>query len=469
MNRIGFKINRDLTFEEKQAIEIVKKLQENNFEAYFAGGAVRDELLELPAHDIDIATSAKPEEIKKLFPKTFDIGKSFGVILVKTDTTEFEVATFRSDIGIEDHRRPEKIEYATAEKDASRRDFTINGLFYDPVKEEIIDYVGGIKDVKRNIISFIGEPERRIDEDYLRMLRGVRFAARLGFKIEENSKKAIEKNASKISETSVERIRDEVSQILVNKNRDWAIIELDTLGLLKELLPELVTTKNVPQPKDFHSEGSVWTHILLALKNIPDNPGAFRNDELVWTVLLHDIAKPETLGYRSQIGKTSITFFDHDVKSAEKAKQILERFLFSHHFIENVCWAITQHMRIIHAFTGMSERKQKKLFSDPNIKLLLDLTAADLSASLRGNGKPDMKMYEDAVKLKEKFEKETSLEEKQQVKKFDLIDGNDIIEKLKIEPGPEIGVIKTEIEKAYLDGKINTRKDALVMLEKFTK
>lgn len=465
VNKINFKINRDLTDEEKQAIEIVKKLQENNFEAYFAGGAVRDELLGLPAHDIDIATSAKPEEIKKLFPKTFDIGKSFGVVLVKTNTTEFEVATFRTDIGISDHRRPEKVEFTSAEKDALRRDFTINGLFYDPIKQEIIDYVDGLKDIKRSIINFIGEPDKRIDEDYLRMLRGVRFASRLGFKIEEKSKEAIRKNSGKISEISAERIREELTQILITPNRDWAIIELDTLGLLKELLPELITTKNVPQPKDFHSEGSVWTHILLALKNI-DNP---KEDELVWTVLLHDIAKPETLGYRSQIGKTSITFFDHDVKSAEKAKAILERFRFSHQFIEKVCWAIKQHMRIIHAFTGMSERKQKKLFSDPNIQLLLDLTYADLSASLRGNGKPDMKMYEDAVLLREKFEKEMAQEEKEQVKKFDLITGNDILEKLKIQPGPEVGVIKSEIEKSYLDGKINTRKDALEMLEKYRK
>jgi len=464
-NRINFKIERELTDEEKQAVDIVKLLQEKGFEAYFAGGAVRDELLGLPAHDIDIATSAKPDEIKKLFPNSYDRGKTFGVMAVKSDTSEFEVATFRSDIGTTDHRRPKKVEFTTAERDAKRRDITCNGLFYDPVKPEIIDFTEGIKDLKRKIVRFIGNPEERIEEDYLRMLRAVRFAARLGFVIEPSSKEAITKNAHKISDISQERIRDELSLILQGKNRDWAIIELDTLGMLKSLLPELVTTKNVPQPKEFHAEGSVWTHILLALKNVPENP----SDELAWAVLLHDIAKPETLGFRSKIGKTSITFFDHDVKSAEKAKQILQRLRFSHHFIDKVFWAISQHMRIINAFRGMSERKQKKLFSDPNINLLLDLTAADLSASLRGNGKPDMTMYNDALKLKEKFQKESSLEEKAQVKKFNLITGKDIMKVLNLEPGPEVGTIKSEIERAYLDEKISTRAEAMKMLEKFQK
>jgi len=469
INRIKFKINRELTDEEIKAQKIVKQLQDNDFGAYFAGGAVRDELLGLPAHDIDIATSAKPSEIKKLFPNSYDRGKAFGVVAIKsefapTQGSEFEVATFRSDIGIADHRRPQKVEFTTADVDAQRRDFTVNGLFYDPVKTEIIDFVEGLKDLKRKIVRFIGVPQKRIDEDYFRMLRAVRFASRLGFKIEDKSKEAIKTNAPKISDISIERIRDELNLILETKNRDWAILEMESLGLLKELLPEMAAMKNVPQPKEFHAEGSVWQHVLLAMKNIQKPYEA-----LIWAVLLHDIAKPETIGFRSKIGKTSITFFDHDVRSAEKAEKILERLRFSHHFIDTVSWAIRQHMRIINAFRGMSERKQQKLFCDPNIQLLLDFTYADLSASLRPNGKPDMTMYEDALKLKEKFEKETAQEEKQQIKKFTLISGNDIIEKLDLEPGPEIGVIKAEIERAFLDGKINSRAEALKMLEKYRK
>jgi poly(A) polymerase len=461
-NTIHFEIERPLTDEEKKAVLIVETLQDAGFEAYFAGGSVRDELLGLKAHDIDIATSAKPEEVGKLFSKSYDRGKEFGVVAILMDEDEFEVTTFREDVGISDHRRPSFVKFSSAEIDASRRDFTINGLFYDPIKKEIIDFVDGIRDIKRKLIRFIGKPEERIAEDYLRILRAVRFACRLDFKIEEDSELAIQRNASKIKEISSERIRDEFTKILLCQNRTDAICEMQRLGLIQEILPELMDAKNVPQPPEFHAEGDVLTHILLALKNI-DKP----YDELVWAVLLHDICKPETIGFRSKVGKTSITFFDHDVRSAEKAKEILERFKFSHHFINAVTWAISQHMRIVGAFRGMSERKQKKLFCDPNIILLLDLTEADLSASLRPNGKPEMDMYEDAVKLKEKFERESSEEEKQQLQNFDLITGDDIIETLKIEPSPEVGRIKTEIEKEYFEGKINTREEALKLIEKF--
>ncbi len=464
-NKIKFEIKRKLTDEEIGAIKIVKTLQKSSFEAYFAGGAVRDELLGLAAHDIDIATDAKPEEIKKLFSKSYDRGKDFGVVAVKLDKAEFEVATFRSDIGTTDHRRPQKIKFVSAKEDALRRDFTINGLFYDPVNSEIIDFVQGLKDLKRKIICFIGIPDERLEEDYLRMLRAVRFASRLNFKIEEKSRKAIAKNADKITQISAERIRDEINKIFTNKNRVWAIKELDNIGLLTEILPELLKCKNVPQPLEFHGEGDVWTHIMLALNNIEENS----SEEFIWAVLLHDIAKPETLGFRSQIGKTSITFFDHDIRSAEMAKKILSRLRFSHHFIKNITWAISQHMRIINAFRGMSVRKQEKLFSDPNIKLLLDLTKADLSASLRPNGKPEMKMYEDAVALKEKFEKEATELEKKQVKKFDLVSGFDIMKVLSIKPSPEVGEVRADIEQQFLDGRINTRDEALEVLEKMKK
>lgn len=464
MQKIKFEINRKLSDEESAAFEIVETLQKAGYETYWAGGAVRDMLLEHDAHDIDIATAAYPDEIKKIFPGAKDRGQAFGVEAVKMNDIEFEVATFRQDIGIADHRRPESVKFTSSSRDAQRRDFTINGLFYDPIKHEIIDYVDGLTDLKRKFIRFIGSPKERINEDYLRILRAVRFAAKLDFSIEKESIETIEENASQVSDISIERIREELSKMLVLPDRGKAIQLLDEFGLLKVILPELLKLKNVPQPKEFHAEGDVWTHNLLALHNI----GATGDEELIWAVLLHDIAKPETLGYRPAVkNKTTITFFDHDVQSAEKAEQILERLKFSHHFVNNVCWAIRQHMRIVHAFTGMSERKQKKLFSDSNFPLLLALTKADLSASLRPNQNPDMTMYEDAVALKEKFDQESSEEEKQQVKKFNLVDGRDITKILSIAPSPKVGEIKTELEKAYLDGKINTRDEALKMLEGF--
>jgi len=462
VEKINFKIERPLTDEESAAFDVVKTLQEAGFETYIAGGAVRDMILGVETHDIDIATAAHPEEIKKIFPMAEDRGKSFGVVAVKIDNHEFEVATFREDVGVGDHRHPESVKFSSSLKDAQRRDFTINGMFYNPIKSEIIDYIDGLTDIKRKYIRFIGNADDRINEDYLRMLRAVRFAIRFGFMFEKESKIAIKRLASNIGQISIERIREEFSKMLLLKNRHLAIEMLDELGLLDEISPELAKMKNVPQPKEFHAEGDVWTHVLLALINI----GETLSEELVWTVLLHDIAKPETIGFRAEKNKTSITFFDHDIQSAKQAEEILERFKFSRHFISRVCWAIRQHMRIVHAFTGMSERKQKKLFVDPNIELLLDLTKADLSASLRPNHEPDMKMYQDALALRAKFEAETSEEEKNQVKKFDLVTGEDIMKILKIEAGPEVGQIKSYLEQAYLDGKINTREDALKEMEK---
>ena len=464
---IDFKIKRNLTEEESAAFDVIKKLQEAGFEAYFAGGAVRDELLGLDAHDIDIATSAKPEEIEKIFPKTFARGKAFGVMAVRVGDCEFEVATFRKDIGIADHRRPESVEFTTAEGDALRRDFTINALFYDPIANKIIDFVNGLEDLDKKIIRFVGDPEERIEEDYLRMLRGVRFTARFNFTIEPDSWSAIKNNSHKINQISIERIRDEISKMLLLDNRVLALELLSESGLLKEVLSELEVMKNVPQPPEFHAEGDVWTHTMLALKNVGHPSAGGNSEELVWTVLLHDIAKPETLGTRDKPGRTSITFFEHDTKGAVKAAEILERLRFSHQFIDSVSWAISQHMRIVSAFRGMSERKKKKLFCDPRIELLLELTRADLSASLRPDKNPEMDMYKAAVLLKEKCEKEMSEEERRQVRKFDLITGKDIMDILEIAPSPQIGQIKSEIEQAYLDGKINTRKEALKMMEKY--
>jgi len=461
--RLEFKIDRDLTDEESAAFGIVKILQDKGFETYIAGGAVRDLILGHISHDIDIATAAKPDEIKKIFLEAYDRGKSFGVMAIKIVEHEFEVATFREDVGVSDHRHPEEVKFSSAELDSQRRDFTINGLFYDPQKLEIIDFVDGLRDIKRKLVRFIGSPIDRINEDYLRMLRAVRFATRLNFKIEKESSETILSHARNINDISVERVRDEISKILLLENRVQGLELLDDSGILAEILPELQNLKNVPQPKEFHAEGDCFTHTMLALQNI----GQTNSEELVWTVLLHDIAKPETIGFRAEKNKTSITFFDHDKKSAEKAEEILHRMHFSHEFTANVCWAISQHMRIVHAFTGMSERKQQKLFMDTNILLLLDLTKADLSASLRSNSKPDMKLYEDALVLRAKYEAELSDEEKNQVKKFDLVTGADIMEILNLDAGIKIGKIKTDLEQAYLEGKINTREEAIVLMEKY--
>lgn len=458
-----FKIARPLSNEEKQAVNIFNMLKKAGFEAYFAGGAVRDELMGIPASDIDIATSARPEEIKKLFPKSFDRGKQFGVMALVIDEKyakhAFEIATFRSDIGIFDHRHPKEVKFTTAEEDAKRRDFTINALFYDPEKQQIIDFVGGVEDLEKKILKFVGSLEDRINEDYLRMLRAVRFSARFDFTIEEEGREAIKKNALNIKKVSAERIRDELTKMLIDKNRVKAIELMDELGLLAQILPEILKLKNVAQPPEFHSEGDVWVHTLLALQNLPDDCSA----EVSWAVLLHDIAKPQTQAFREH-PKSKITFFEHDVQSAKQAEEILKRLKFSNEFIEAVSWSIAQHMRIIHAFGNMSERKKEKLFLNPNIETLLEQTRVDLLASQKPDGSTDLSMYKEAVKLKEHLEKMPP-KEKEQVKKFDLISGRDIMEILKIPSGPKVGEIKGKIEEAFLEGKISNRDEALEMIE----
>lgn len=458
-NKIDFKIHQKITPLEEAAFEVVKILQENNFETYIAGGAVRDLFLERELHDIDIATAAKPEEVKKIFPRSYDRGKAFGVVAVENKDFEFEVATFRNDIGISDHRRPVTVEFTTAEQDALRRDFTINALFFDPIKSEIIDYTNGMADLENKIVRFVGEPKQRIEEDYLRMLRAVRFVCRLGFELDTKAEEEITKNAAKITAISIERIREELTIIIFDQNRREALIYLESLGLLEVIFPELIALKGVAQPPEFHSEGDVWTHTLMAMASLKA-PSA----ELAWTVLLHDIAKPQTQGFREH-PKSKITFFEHDIQSAEMTRKILERFKFSNTFVESAVWAISQHMRIVNAFCGMSERKQKKLFTHPHIQLLLDLTKADLGASIRPDGQSENKMYFEAVKKKEQFEKEVENTEKQQVKKFTLINGSDIMTVLKIPAGPQVGKIKTKIEEAFLDEKITTRQEALEMIK----
>lgn len=455
-----FMLDREPTPEESAAFDIVKNLHTANFEAYIAGGAVRDIYLNRPVHDIDIATSAKPDDIKKIFPKSYDRGKAFGVKALKIGDYEFEIATFRTDIGIADHRRPERIEYTTSQIDASRRDFTINALFYDPSKNQIIDYVDGVKDLVNKIVRFVGVPSFRIDEDYLRMLRAIRFTHRLDFALDDEAAKAIKENASKIKEISAERIREEITAIITGPQREEALMQMQSLGLLREILPEVEGLRGVQQSPEFHSEGDVWIHTLTAMHSL-EEPSA----ELAWTVLLHDVGKPPTIGRRDVPGKPNITFFEHEDISSKMAANILGRLKFSNEFIESCSWAISQHMRIINAFRGMSERKQKKLFTHPHIDLLLDLTRADLGASLRKGLKRDLTMYKGALKKKDEFEKQTSEEEKAQVKKFSLITGRDIMEILKISSGPKVGEVKTKIEEAYLNGKISSRDEALKMIK----
>ena len=278
--------------------------------------------------DYDIATSAKPDEIEKIVDeihlesKTVPIGKEFGVILGIVHGHPFEIATFRSDSSYSDGRRPDAVLFTSAKEDAYRRDFTMNGMFYDPIKKEVLDYVKGQDDIKNKKIRFIGEAHERIKEDHLRILRAVRFRNNLGFEYGTRTKKALEELHHLISNISKERVQDELTKILLHPHRSHSMRELDEFGTLEILLPELSACKGVEQPTEFHREGGVLTHIL---KSLHDMPNEWVTKELAWAIMLHDIGKPATFEERED----RIHFDGHAELSAKMAGEILKRFKFS--------------------------------------------------------------------------------------------------------------------------------------------
>ncbi len=430
----------------EKAISIVKKLNRAGFEAYLAGGFVRDLLLGKKPQDFDIATAARPEDIKKLFKKTVPVGKKFGVMVVVLNGDEFEVATFRGEAEY-DGRRPQKVYYTTAIEDAFRRDFTINGLFYNPLKKEVIDFVGGKKDIKKKVIRFIGKGKDRVREDHLRILRAVRFKNVLSFKYALGLQKLLKKNASLLKKISAERIREELNKMLLSENRAAALKDLRKLKILKVILPEVAKMKGVKQPKIYHKEGDVFTHTLKVLENLPKNPSL----ELVWAALLHDVGKPET--YKKFLGIT--VFRRHTEKSAEITEKILKRLRFSRKEVEDITWLVKNHMVFFNIFK-MRKAKVARLFFDERFEDLLALYKADTLGTIPLK----MKDYRAVEKFYHDFKK------KMPPKLPKLVSGQDVIKMFKIKEGKEVGEILKKVEDKQLKGEIKTKKEAREYLKK---
>jgi poly(A) polymerase len=328
---------------------IVQRLQAGGFSAFWVGGCVRDFLLGREPGDIDIATDATPEQVEKLFAKTIPVGKKFGVVIVVEGDLQSQVATFRAEAEYRDGRRPEQVVFANAQADAVRRDFTINGLFYDPYTEKIHDWVGGQNDLKSRVVRTIGAPRERFGEDHLRMLRAVRFAARLDFQIEPETFTAIQALAARIELISAERIRDELVKIFAPPEAELSIaanapaarglVLLRDSGLLAHVLPEVSATIGCEQSPDFHPEGSVFNHLCLMLQKLP--PGA--DESLPWAVLMHDIAKPATAERDGVTG--AIHFYGHEKVGAEMAERILQRLRFPKKQIDEIVACVRYHMQ----------------------------------------------------------------------------------------------------------------------------
>ena len=427
------------------ATDIARRLQEAGHTAYFAGGCVRDELLGLDPHDYDIATSAKPAEVQKLFPHTQAVGAHFGVILVMEHGRAFEVATFRSDHEYIDGRRPEMVTFSTPEEDAARRDFTINGMFHDPVADKFIDFVGGQDDLKSKTLRAIGDPVARFREDKLRLLRAVRFAARFGYDIDPATWDAIKTHATDIHAVSAERIREELVKILAHPNRVHGFDLLDQSGLLKEILPEIEALKGCEQPAQFHPEGDVFVHTRAMLDLLPSDAPA----SVVLSVLFHDIGKPPTFRYHAD--EDRIRFSGHDRVGANMTEKLMERLRFSRHDIDRVTEAVRQHM-VFKDVQNMRTAKLKRFMAREGFKEELELHRVDCQSS---HGALD---NYDFLKAKaEEFASEPLIPPP-------LATGHDLMA-LGWKPGPHFGPVLEAVQTAQLEGTLSTAEEAIAWIK----
>jgi len=467
------------------AVEIVRRLQTAGFSAFWVGGCVRDFLLGREPGDYDIATSALPEQVEKLFKRTVAVGRKFGVMVVVENGRPFQVATFRAEADYRDGRHPEQVTFGDAEADAQRRDFTVNGLFYDPVAEKLHDWVGGEKDLRAKIIRTIGSPGERFAEDHLRLLRAVRFAAQLGFEIEPQTFAAVRTLAPKIELISAERIRDELIKLFqppvlgapasrrrvpppqVSQNAGGTpalpgaargLVLLRDSGLLPGVLPELVATLVCEQSPDFHPEGTVFEHIRLMLEKMETNPpsprsgfgAASAHPSLPWVVILHDIAKPATAERDPATGK--IHFYGHEKIGAALAGRILQRLRFPKKQTDEIVACVRQHMQFKDV-KQMRKATLRRLLLRETFPLELELHRLDCLGS---HG--DLGHYEFLMEQAAELEKQPAI-------RPPLLTGDDLIA-LGVKPGPAMGALLAEIREKQLQDELKTPREAKVWARK---
>jgi poly(A) polymerase len=450
------------------AISIVEALRGRGFQAYLAGGCVRDLLLNRQPADYDVATSATPKQVMEIFPDAYAVGVQFGVVLVpepqssptpvpsvfkpfaesETNPEEnrsaegetIEVATFRSDLAYSDGRHPDEVRFTQdPREDVLRRDFTINGMMLDPLTNEVLDFVGGRKDLEAGIIRAIGDPERRFGEDKLRILRAVRFAARFEYSIEEETLAAIKRHAAEIKMVSRERVRDELTRMLIERRARRAFLLLDETGLLHEVLPEITKMKGVEQPPEFHPEGDVFQHTLLLLDHLP-HPCP---PTLAWGALLHDVGKPATF----RVGPDRIRFDNHVEVGVKIAEAICKRLRFSNDDTAQILALVDNHMRFGHV-SRMKESTLKRFMRLPAFDEHLALHRADSLASHRNLSTHDF--------LRQKLA-ETPQET---IRPVSLVTGDDLIA-AGYPPGPKFKEILGAVEDAQLEGQLASRDAAL--------
>src|SRR6266478_3943926 len=430
---------------ERTAREVAKRLRERGHIAYFAGGCVRDMVRSLAPKDFDIATDATPDVVQKIFPHTYAVGAHFGVVVVVENGFNFEVATFRSDGAYLDHRHPVEVRFSSPEEDAKRRDFTINGMFFDPEKNEVIDFIGGCADLEAKLVRAIGDPAVRFAEDRLRMLRAVRFATVLDYKIDNQTWDALVANAVSINEISAERIREELVCIFLSPNRVRGWDLLDSSGLMRAVLPEVDAMKGCAQPEQFHPEGDVFQHTRLMMQFLPEKVSV----PLVFSVLLHDVAKPRT----ATVDNTGrIRFNAHDRIGAEMTEEIMRRLRFSGAEIDATVEMVRQHM-VFKDVPKMRIAKLKRFMARPTFGDELELHRVDCEGS---HGMLDN--YEFLLRKREEFANEPIIP-------LPLVRGDDLMA-LGLKPGPKFGEILEAVETRQLEGTLRTREEALKWVQR---
>ncbi len=425
---------------EEIARQICARLRNAGFRALFAGGCVRDRLRGEHPKDFDIATNAPASQVLYLFPQTVAVGAAFGVVIVVEEGQHFEVATFRKDGPYLDGRRPSIVAFVDEVEDARRRDFTINALFFDPEREEVLDYVGGQEDLARGLIRCVGNPEGRFREDHLRLLRAVRFAARFGFDIDETTRAAMVAEAASIQKTSAERIRDELEKMLCGPNPERSLRLLDDTGLLREILPEVVAMKGVEQPPEFHPEGDVFIHTLLLLQHKPEPCGV----TLAFGALLHDVGKPSTQTFEDRI-----RFNEHERVGAEMAEVICRRLRMSNDETERITWLVDQHMRLA-SIPQMRESRRKRFVREEGFDELLALCRLDCLAS---HG------HLETIEWIEDYRRNLPEEA---LRPVPLLTGKDLIA-MGYTPGPRFKEVLQAVEDAQLEGTLTTTEQAREM------
>ncbi len=418
------------------AIDVCRRLSKAGYRSLLAGGCVRDLILGVDPADYDIATSARPEDVAGLYHKCIGVGAAYGVQIVVLPQGFFEVTTFRKDGPYCDGRHPGYVEFVDEKEDALRRDFTINAMFYDPETEQIIDYTGGQDDIAASIIRTVGDPRQRFAEDHLRMLRAVRFAARLGYTIEPATFQAIRDMAHLIMTTSAERIRDELIKILTEGGARRGFELLDETGLLEQVLPEVAAMKGVEQPPDFHPEGDVFTHTMIML-GLMENP----SPTLAVATLLHDVGKPPTQTFEDRI-----RFNNHDKVGARMGEEICRRLRMSNQDLERIAWLVENHMRV-HAIPDMRESRRKRFVRHEAFPELLDLCRMDAQSS-----HADLSIINWVADYIAQLPPE-------QLKPPRLLTGEDL-KAMGYKPSPLFSEMLTAVEDAQLEGELTTADEA---------